>query len=67
MIFDQLKPGDRFTLFTGIVYMKIDTVVDNQNYKIETRGRWPYRDYNAINTTNGRLDTIVSGAEVKPV
>lgn len=67
MIFEQLKPGDLFTLTSDTVYMKIDTVVDNQSYKIDTRGRWPYRDYNMINTSNGRMDTLVGGAEVKPV
>jgi hypothetical protein len=66
-IFDNLKPGQRFTLFSDTVYMKIDTVKDNSGESIKTSGRWPYRDYNAININNGRLITLVDGAQVTVV
>ena len=66
-IFDNLKPGQRFTLFSDTVYMKIDTVKDGSGESIKTSGRWPYRDYNAININNGRLIALIDGAQVTVV
>ena len=56
--FEKLKPGDRFTLFSDAVYMKIDTKQDGNSRVFDVNGRWPYRDNNAVNLQNGRLVCI---------
>lgn len=57
--FDSLKPGDRFTLTTDTVYMKIDTKKDLNNRPFDINGRWPYRDSNAVSLNDGRLICIL--------
>lgn len=64
VVFDKLKPGDRFTLFSDAVYMKIDTKQDGNNRPFDINGRWPYRDSNAVNLQNGKLITVFESSIV---
>jgi len=62
--FDSLNAGDCIRGVSGDIYMKIDTIKDNSGDSVKTSGRWPYRDYNAINVKSGRMTTFFGSMDV---